>query len=166
MTAANLTADRLRELLSYDPNTGVFIRKVRTAKMTQIGDIAGSKNKAGYIQICLEGSRFLGHRLAWFYVHGEWPKDYIDHINGDRSDNRICNLRDASPTVNAQNLQCAKPISKTGLLGASYCKITRKFKAQIRINGKQKYIGVYASAEEAHAAYIDFKRLHHPGCSI
>ena len=97
----SLTAERLREVLDYDPDTGVFTRKVRTASSVKVGDVAGSLNGKGYIRIRVDGRLYFAHRLAWLYVHGEWPVDQVDHINGIKNDNRI-----VEP---ARGDQCRKP---------------------------------------------------------
>lgn len=166
MVESNLTAARLRELLDYNPSTGLFTRKTRSAKGVYIGEIAGGVDPSGYVKLSLEGKRQYSHRLAWLHMYGVWPTGIIDHVNGDRADNRIVNLRDVSSQINCQNIKTAKPSSKTGLLGASWCKVTNKFKAQIRFGGTNKFIGLFDNANDAHDAYIAAKRQLHAGCTI
>src|SRR5690606_34614864 len=95
-----LTQQRLKELLYYDPETGIFTRLVgRSGPRARAGDVAGSDNGKGYIRIYVDGRPYKAHRLAWFYMHGEWPEE-IDHRNGERADNRLSNLR---PVTRQQN---------------------------------------------------------------
>ena len=108
---------------------------------------------------------FFAHRLAWLYVYGEWPNSEIDHINGDRSDNRIQNLRDATHSENQQNRRAASKKSKTGVLGVHPTPDGR-YVAQISINGRSVKIGRFRSVEDAQAAYIETKREIHAGCTI
>jgi hypothetical protein len=100
-----LTAERLRELLDYDPETGRFIwRKDHpTAKHIKAGSVAGTKNGRGYWVIGVAGAKYVAHRLAWLYVTGEWPAHLVDHENGDRLDNRFANLREATDSQNNFN---------------------------------------------------------------
>ena len=87
------TVDYLKEILEYNQETGVFTRKKKISS-SNIGDVAGSVESQGYVIISIKNWPFKAHRLAWFYVHGKWPIDCIDHINGNRADNRIENLRE------------------------------------------------------------------------
>ena len=114
---SDLTAERLREVLDYGPDTGVFTWKIRTNSRVKVGDVAGALRPDGYIQISIDGRLHRAHRLAWLYVTGESPPDQIDHINGVRDDNRIANLRLATSAENKQNLRRAKSRNKTGFLG-------------------------------------------------
>lgn len=154
-----LTAERLREVLDYDPDTGVFTRKVRTGNV-KIGDVAGSFNGKGYIRIGIDGRLHRAHRLAWLYVTGEWPKDQIDHINGDRGDNRLANLREVNNAENQHNLRKARADNTTGFLGVS--PRYGKFRAYIMVDGKNKHLGCFPTPEAAHAAYLEAKRGLHP----
>ena len=93
MAIANITASRLRELVSYDVDTGKFTRLVDSYRRTAVaGSVPGNVFKNGYIYISLDATRYLAHRLAWLYVHGRWPVGQIDHINMIRTDNRLCNF--------------------------------------------------------------------------
>jgi hypothetical protein len=94
-----LTAERLREILGYDPETGLFTRLVRTGRI-RAGEVAGTAHSRGYRSIVIDGRVYLSHRLAWLYVHGEWPPEQIDHINRNRADNRLVNLRAAKQSQN------------------------------------------------------------------
>lgn len=167
MAADHLTAALLRELLHYDPETGVFTRKVRTSNRIAVGDVAGTLRPDGYTKISVLNKSYLAHRLAWLYVHGEWPKDQVDHRNGIRTDNRIANLRDLSGTLNQQNQRAAHSRNKSsGLLGASWDKRKGKWVAQISSTRTSRHIGYFETAKEAAAAYLEAKRRLHEGCTI
>ncbi len=163
-----LTADRLRELLRYEPETGNFIRLVKTGGRygANVGTVAGTKTSEGRVFVSVQSKQYRAHRLAWLYMTGEWPKGEIDHINGEPSDNRWANLRDVSRRVNAQNLRRAHSHSGTGLLGASWGSRDRRFVARIKHQGKYVSLGGFDTAEEAHAAYVAAKRRLHEGCTI
>jgi hypothetical protein len=104
--------------------------------------------------------------MLWAIAHGAWPSGEIDHMNGDRKDNRLCNLRDVPRMVNAQNMRRAKRNSKTGVLGVSPDAKRGVFKAQIVIGGKNRYLGRFATIEDASAAYVEAKRAGHDGCTL
>ena len=161
MANTNLTPERLKELLHYDEDTGIFTRIKQVGSRGLVGDIAGSLNH-GYLQIMVDGEIYLSHRLAWLYVNGVWPKDQIDHIDGTRSNNRILNLREATMSENLQNLRKALSSNKTGLLGASWHKCRSKFQAQIVINRKKHHLGYFDNAQTAHHAYLKAKQKLHP----
>jgi hypothetical protein len=154
-----LTHERLKTKLDYFPETGKFVSKVN-------GKVAGYKRPVGYTVISVDGKTHYAHRLAWFYVHGAMPEMWIDHINGDKSDNRISNLRHATPATNNQNRKACQRNSKTGVLGVDVCRRTGKFRAQITIGGKKHNIGNFDTIDEAHAAYLKVKREAHQGCTI
>jgi hypothetical protein len=162
MANPNLTAERLRQLVDYDPETGIFTWKIKRKKVV-VGERAGRMMNSGYQAIGIEYGLYLAHRLAWLYVYGEWPKHNLDHINGNRLDNRIANLRDVPQVVNAQNRRRA--LGRSGLIGAFTAKAGR-WRSQIRINGSQVPLGFFDTAEEAHQAYLTAKRRLHEGCTI
>lgn len=147
----------IRSLFSLDAQTGQLTSLITGRKNK-------TKNASGYGTVVVRGKKYYAHRVAWLLHYGEWPKKQIDHINGDKSDNRICNLRDVSQAENAQNQRRATQKSITGVLGASPCK--GKFIAKLRINGKATYVGQFSTKEEAHEAYVKAKRAHHPGCTL
>ena len=160
-----MTSDRLKYFLSYDPNTGEFRRKTVLRGHGKVGQIAGGVDKDGYIQIRVDGKQHRAHRLAWLYVHGEMPEHEIDHINGIRTDNRIDNLRAASDAINAQNVRQARTDNKsTGRLGVY--PNGSKFRAVITVSGKLVHLGQFDSAEEASSAYVAAKRKFHLGCTL
>jgi hypothetical protein len=147
-----VTAERLREVLAYEPATGVFTWLVRTTNSVKVGDVAGCVNKGGYVHITIDGCCYLAHRLAWLYMSGEWPVDDLDHINGDRADNRICNLRDATESQNIANSRM-QVNNKSGFKGVSWHKYARKWCACIGLNGKVKHLGYFDSPEGAFMEY-------------
>lgn len=164
-----LTAERLREVLDYDPETGVFTRKVRLAQRHHVGDradfIVTGGGLKGYYRVSLFSKRYLAHRLAWLYVHGHWPENEIDHRDGDPSNNRIGNLRDVATAINAQNKRNARSDNKSGLLGVTTFGDGR-FRASVHKDGRRVHVGMYETPEDAHAAYLKTKRKIHPGCTI
>lgn len=160
-----ITQERLKELVSYDPETGWLTWQDKSrCKRAEFGDRAGWVNWNGYIRLCLDYRIYVVHRLAWLYVHGEWPIEMLDHINGDRSDNRISNLRLANKSENQQNKRKAASNSKTGLLGAFPS--DGRFRAKIVLGKKAKNLGMHDTAEEAHTAYLLEKRKIHNFCTI
>lgn len=160
-----LTQDRLKKLLDYDPELGIFTRKV-ARKKSLIGKVSGYKNPDGYLRIKIGAKTYLAHRLAWLFVYGKFPDNDIDHIDHNSVNNRISNLRDVSHTENMQNQVSAHANGSTGLLGVSYRKDRNTYKAIISLNGKQKVLGHFKTAPEAHAAYVSAKRVIHSACMI
>jgi hypothetical protein len=161
-----LTADRIREVLLYDPETGLFSHRIARGKYKHIkaGTVVGSSHSEGYIVIDVDRKLYFAHRLAWLYLYGEHPVSDVDHINGDRSDNRASNLRAASRAENMQNLRRVSKRSSSGLLGAY--RFRKKWTTSIQINGAKKHLGVFDSAEEASAAYLAAKSLMHPFSTV
>ena len=166
--ANRLAADRLRELLEYDPEGGQFRWRVgRQGVRANRNGAAGGPDGQGYTRIKVDGTYYGAHRLAWLYMTGDWPAGQIDHSDGDRGSNRWANLRDVSVRVNRQNMRRATSRSKTGLLGV-YAPETpgNGFGAAIRDGGKSRRLGTFETPEEAHAAYVTAKREIHEGCTI
>lgn len=164
MDKIDLTADRLRELLHYDPDTGVFRWAKKHARKIIAGQVAGTFGTERRRNIKIDGYVYKESRLAWLYVHGKWPENVIDHINGDPSDNRIVNLRDVTQSGNTQNQRKPGIKNTTGYLGVM--RRGNLFQARIKAGGKLRYLGHYESPELAHAAYIKAKRELHPTCTI
>jgi hypothetical protein len=146
-----LTADQLRAVLHYDPDTGIFTRLIPHAGLKQ-GDRAGGLRTDGYVVIRVRGEMFKAHRLAWLYMTGEWPDGYIDHINMVRADNRWSNLRLATWAQNQQNT-ARRSDNRSGFKGVGWHKDAGKWCARIKLGGRTKHIGLFATPEEAHAAY-------------
>lgn len=123
-----------------------------------------------YVYLTVDEQRYKAHRVAWALHYGEWPKGAIDHINGDGADNRIANLRDVDTRTNQQNQRRAKSNNSTGWLGVYFAPKgyrRKRFRAGIaRGDGTYWTIGYFATAEEAHAAYVEAKRKLHAGCTI
>lgn len=167
MADANLTPELLRQLLDYDPETGVFTNRVKRGKSRSYpGEVAGHLHKFGYRVTTIRYVRYPEHRLAWLYVHGTWPTGEIDHINGNRADNRIANLRDVTPQINQENRRIAHQGSRTGLLGVYPSSKGDKWISRIRVQGKVNHLGTFDCPDAAHAAYIEAKRRLHKGCTI
>ncbi len=158
----NITAETFRALLDYDPESGIFRWRVNRGGI-QMGAVAGTVSEKGYILILINGTKFRAHRLAWLYVYGAWPQDQIDHLNGDKRDNRIVNLRDVSQSVNLQNQTRARRDSTSGFLGVSWHKRKKHWEAKIKVNKRNHFLGYFDTAEAAHAAYLAAQMKLHPG---
>ncbi len=164
---SQLTANRLREVLSFDSSTGAMCwSKPPSPSRVKPGQVAGSVAKSGYLTIRIDRTLYLAHRLAWLYVHGEWPTQKIDHINGDKHDNRIANLRLATDRVNAQNVRKPQANNTSGFLGVTFCRWTNRWLAQIQTGGKHHNLGRFDTPELAHAAYLQAKRRLHEGSTL
>ena len=147
-----ITQDYLHEFFHYDSETGVFSRKKRTGSSTHVGDIVGSDNGSGYLVICLKSRLYYAHRIAWLYVYGEMPCRNIDHINGNRADNRICNLRLVNQSQNVANSKLSKA-NTSGCKGVTWRKDTNKWAAGLMLNYKRISLGSFKTKEEAAEAY-------------
>ena len=160
-----LTAEQLQTMLNYDVVTGEFIWKIQPSRAVKIGDIAGcTEKRIGYITIGITKRIYKAHRLAWLYVHGEWPRGLIDHINGNKADNRIANLRDVFADGNSQNVRKPNRRNKSGFMGVIWYQ--NKWRASMSVNGKSKWLGDYSTPEEAHQVYLAAKRKYHAACTI
>ncbi|MFW5402706.1 HNH endonuclease [Yersinia sp. 1252 StPb PI] len=133
-----ITLERLKKILHYDSETGVFTWKIYRRHNVGVGSTAGSPSNKGYIQIKVDGVSYKAHRLAWFYVHGRWPVEQIDHINQIKGDNRICNLREATNSQNVQH-QTIRSDNTSGYKGLSWHKLIGKWYATITVEGKNLY---------------------------
>ena len=146
-----ITQAQLKELLNYNPDTGIFIwLQDGRGRYKRVGAIAGTINDRGYLQIGINCRRYRAHRLAWFYVHGYWPPNEIDHIDRDKLNNKLSNLRLATHAENCQNFPLRRD-NKYGVSGITYHGNRRKkrWQAKIKINGVLKYMGYFSTLEEA-----------------
>lgn len=168
-----IAAERLRELLHYDPATGCFTWRVdrmcgRYGKQfaARAGQSAGNliAGLRPRVQLRVEGKNYKAHRLAWLYAYGEWPAKELDHVDGDATNNRINNLRLATRRLNNQNHR--RPNQNNRLQVQGVKKNWNRFVAQLCVDGKTRYVGSFATAAEAHQAYLSAKRQHHEGCTL
>jgi hypothetical protein len=165
----SVTGNRLRELLRYDPDTGVFTRAVdvlmpRGGVRNRAGSPAGADDGLGYVRIRVDGKKYKAHRLAFLYMTDTWPSGEVDHINGVRNDNRWSNLRDATRSINQQNQRGPTIRNVSGAMGV--CNKRWGYTAQITVNNKHIYLGYFKTAEAANAAYLEAKRKLHEGCTL
>jgi hypothetical protein len=150
-----LTPERLRQLLYYNSATGEFFRKTGNYHRAKTGDKAGWINSHGYLQINVDGKRYQAHRLAWFWIRNSWPSKDLDHINRDRSDNRIANLRESTRGENNANSKMQK--NNHSKFKGAY-QNGSGWMAQVKHNGKRHYLGTFQTPEAAHAAYCAKRR--------
>jgi hypothetical protein len=131
------------------------------------GDIAGNVTSEGRVQLNVDGKNYRAHRVAWFYVYGKWAQE-IDHLDGNTSNNAITNLREADRFMNMQNRRRARVGSSSGVLGVTRRSTPKgdRFIAQLCVDRKTRYLGIFKTAEQAHAVYLAAKRKHHEGCTI
>lgn len=141
----------LKELLNYNPDIGIFTW-ANDRKCVKAGTKAGTITNQGYVRIKILDKVYMAHRLAWLYVYGKLPNDMIDHINHDKADNRIENLREATNQQNQFNKPKSK-YSKSNYKGISFHKKSNKWLAQININKVNTYLGIFDTEEEAALAY-------------
>lgn len=159
MATSILTQDRVKTLLLYDPDTGVFRWKVARSNAARLST-AGTVCKKGYRRISIDAKTYPAHRLAWLYVYGVYPDTEMDHINRNRDDNRISNLRVANRFVNTQNTNGRKD-NVSGHRGVGWHKISARWRARINVNNKCVNLGSFLSFEEAVAAYQQAAAKHH-----
>lgn len=143
-----ITQHRIKELLNYDTETGIFTWRVRNGNRTKAGGTAGGVNSHGYVQIRLDGVLYKAHRLAWLYMYGVMPEDMIDHINRKTGDNRICNLRVATNSQNQQNAG-VRSDSSSGIRGVSWDNKRGKWCARIKAEEDSRHLGYFDNIEEA-----------------
>lgn len=159
LNTSTLTHEALLGLVTYDALSGEFFRAVDRSARWKAGQKIGWKMASGYISVHVGGREYLAHRLAWFYVHGFWPVQFLDHIDGNRENNSIRNLREADTSINQQNLRGPRSHGTSGFLGVR--KHGSGFRAGITANGVTKNLGTFRTPECAHAAYMKAKRLMH-----
>ncbi len=152
-TINGLTKARLRELMSYDPRKGELrwiVLPHKSASNIKVGDVVGYiRPEDGYRIIVVGGRKYMAHRLIWLYVHGRWPASQIDHVNGDKSDNRLVNLREATNGQNKANSNIRRNNTLTGYTGVTVHGETGKYRVRAQFNGKMRSFGLYESLEKA-----------------
>lgn len=144
--------DSIEKFISYNNETGIFSIIKKTGPRSSLGPLQVSTDSRGYQQVQYMGKAFLAHRLAWYFTHGKWPENEIDHINGVKTDNRIANLREATRSQNIKNRGPHKNII-SGLKGVYFNKARNKYQAAIWIDGKRKALGVFEDKYEAFEVY-------------
>ena len=147
-----ITQCELKEVLDYNPDTGVFTWKNTVSNRAVIGSVAGNKDNHGYICIKINRKPYQLHRLAYLYMTGNFPENLIDHINHIKDDNRWTNLRDATYSQNMSNIVKYKT-NTSGYKGVGWSKTAKKWRAQISYMHKDIYIGSYNTPQEASEAY-------------
>lgn len=153
-----LAADRLRQVLDYDAETGVFRWRESRGRAPK-GAVAGKADPRGYILIRVDGRGWWAHRLAYLYMTGEHPAVDIDHINRDKSDNRWCNLRRATRSENLANASQRRD-TKSGHRGISWDRSGRCWKARLCVRGRHVHVGQFRDIAEAVAAHARAMREH------
>lgn len=155
----NLTQTRLKQLCVYDPQDGRLYWKKREENeiwvaswnLRNAGRAVGSLSNHGYLSTRVDNRKYQVHRLVWLFIHGQHPSDFIDHINGVRTDNRIQNLRIAPMLVNGKN-QAMRSTNKSGVMGVSWVRGREKWFSQIMVAGKTISLGYYDNIADAAAA--------------
>jgi len=147
-----LDFSRANDLLAYNAKTGAFLWKKDRGIKFLAGSVAGYTDPRGYTAICIDYRRHYAHRLAWLLSYGNWPAKQIDHINGNKTDNRLANLREATPAQNNANSKTHKR-NKSGFRGVSWSTRDRCWRAFISFNRARRSLGDFQSAYEANAAY-------------
>lgn len=153
---SSLTQERLQDLFDYNAITGDLIRKCRKGSASN-GSIAGNLMPQGYLRTTVDNCSYLNHRLVWLYVYGYFPENDLDHINRNKSDNRIENLREVSVSCNLRNRGNQKN-NTSGVKGVSWHKMGNSWKATISINSKCVYLGLFKTFEEAVQARFAFEQ--------
>lgn len=169
MAASNLSAQRARELLDYNSETGIFTWRVNVGRWGRIkaGSTTGSPDLNGHLRIQVDGRLYYAHRLAWLMQTGAWPEGDVDHIDGTPANNRWSNLRDVPHRINTENRRRAHRNKPSGLpMGVSIDNRDGAFRADITVKGKARSLGRFADPQQAHQAYLKAKRELHAGCMI
>jgi excinuclease UvrABC ATPase subunit len=156
-----ITQERLKQLATYEPETGLLICAVnRKGSKNKIGDVLGSFNKSGYVEVQLDGRKYFVHRLAWLYMTGFMPEGVVDHINRDKKDNRWSNLRVVTQVENGHNQNRLAVRNSTGYVGVH--RWNGKYRAKIVVKQKQIHLGTFNDPVDAYAAYEAAKQKHQP----
>jgi len=152
-----ITQEYLKDLLSYDPDTGVFTWIKTKSNRCVAGNQAGYLMKHGYRSVQVNGKLYTEHRLAWLYMYGYLPRGMVDHKNGNRADNRIDNLRLAGQSQQNANQKMRKD-NTSGFRGVTYDTRRKKYFAQTSISGQHIFLGYFNNAEDAARAYNRFAK--------
>jgi hypothetical protein len=155
-----ITQSELKEVLSYDKETGLFTWIKKLGVRTIIGDVISAINNSGYIHVQINKKKYLGHRLVWLYEFGEFPIEFIDHVDGNRANNRLSNLREASNSQNMMNRK-VNTNSKLKTKGVCFHKKLNKFQVACQKNGKRIFLGTFDNLVDAKNAYISFAMKAH-----
>ena len=164
MSSADLTAEEVKKILEYRPETGELMWRERVARCVRVGDVAGCFDNKGYITIGIRKRIYKAHRLVWLIAHNSWPVGLIDHIDGNKSNNRLDNLRLVDETGNSENVRRPNKRNQSGFMGVIF--VNNGWRASITVQGKTRYIGTFDTPEKAHQAYLEVKRKHHNTCTI
>lgn len=148
-----LTQKRLKKLLHYNPDTGIFVWMLDRPGLVRKGDLAGTLDSYGYVQIGVDGKSYRAYRLAWLYMEGYWPENEVDHINRIRNDDRWRNLREVSHLCNSRNRNLQKN-NTSGITGVYRNVARNKWCATIKIKGRAKNLGYYVEFDEAVCARL------------
>jgi len=148
-----LTQERLKQVLQYDEETGIFTWLISPRNNVPFGSIAGQIDNKGYVRIIYQRKLYLGHWLAWFFVYNKWPDNEIDHINGNPTDNRIANLRDVTRKQNMENKKIYKT-NKSGYSGVTWHSRDKKWNVRIGHYGKRISLGYFDNLNDAISARI------------
>lgn len=143
---STLTQEEVQKLFSYNPETGILTRKVKThghKKGSVVGSLLG-----GYLKFCMNYKSYLVHRIIWLHVYGKFPTGQIDHINRNKTDNRLCNLREVTHQANSIN-KALRSDNTSGVTGVSKHKASNKWFVRISVNKQNKYLGSFDSFEDA-----------------
>lgn len=157
-----LTQKRLKEVLHYNPDTGIFTWKIKTARCVKIGSIAGSVVSNNYIHLAINYRDYKAHRLAWLYIHGVWPENEIDHIDHNPKNNKLINLRSVTTKENSKNRKkyCT---NTSGVNGVHWCKRRSKWISRARDNGNNLFSKGFKDFFEAvcHRKSLEIKHNFH-----
>lgn len=155
-----LTQEYLKEILEYNSETGVFTWKVSNTNLIKVGDVAGKPRGDGYCRVRILNKLQYTHRLVWLYLYGALPVGHLDHVDGDTSNNRVTNLREATRYENQHN-QGKRKNNTSGFKGVSWDKSMKKWAASITKKYKKVHLGYFATPEEAASAYQNAAQAHH-----
>lgn len=155
-----ISQEKLKDLLTYDPETGIFTWNISPRYGIENGTVAGSLDALGYVIIVIKRKQYKAHRLAWLYMTGSFPEIHIDHINREKDDNRFSNLRKANPSENNWNVGIRKD-NKSGYKGVCFIPEMNKFMVQIAVNNVQHYLGCFDDAEVAASVYQEHAKKFH-----